>query len=448
MKVCSYIKNHKTERIIAGFAVFAGAGLLTSYGLLLVINTVTSLVSGTSMLSALPFTNTIADFFLAAFYFLASAILFLAGFSLVEAYYGGAVLAGIFGVCLLVASILGTVNSPLGFTSAILCIIGTSLGLLEQRKSPATKTLASVVVEKMAKNSLRILALIAVTSLIFVIAVIVYRGSSYISWSFLTNGLPLGGFQEVDLILEGSKSGVFGIGPALLGSLLVCGTCELICIPLGLGSAIFLAEYAPESAFTRVIHFFVELLSGVPSIILGKFGYTFFTFEFGWSQRSLLGGAICLVFMTLPWNIRVAEEAIKAVSEDFRAASYALGASKLQTIRRVVLESATPGIMTGMLLGFGAAFGEAAVAIFAAGDPQAPFPSTTNIWMFLTGYQMPTLPAWIYGAFRSLDNKTAFWTQEQNVAFAAALVLVAIFLAVTITALLVRNHLNKKLIAT
>jgi phosphate transport system permease protein len=217
----------------------------------------------------------------------------------------------------------------------------------------------------------------------------------------------------------------------------------LICIPLGLGSAIFLAEYAPRNFFTRIIHFFVELLAGIPSIILGIFGFTFFAVEFGWHPRSLLGGAICLAFMTLPWNIRVAEEAIRAVSEDFKAASYALGATKLQTIRRVVLESAAPGILTGTLLGFGAAFGEAAVAIFTAGDPYASWPSTTNLWKFLTGYDIPTLPAWIYGAFRGPG--VSYGVKEQNVAFSGALVLVAIFLAVTITALVVRNRLSKKL---
>jgi phosphate transport system permease protein len=244
-------------------------------------------------------------------------------------------------------------------------------------------------------------------------------------------------------IIEGRTSGVFGCGPAIAGSLLVCGVCELISIPLGLGSAIFLAEYAPQNLFTRIIHFFVELLAGIPSIILGIFGFTFFALEFGWNPRSLLGGAICLAFMTLPWNIRVAEEAIKAVSADFRAASYALGATKLQTIRRVVLESAIPGILTGILLGFGAAFGEAAVALFAAGNPYAGWPSTANFWKFLTGYDIPTLPAWIYGAFRGPG--VSHGVREQNVAFSGALVLVAIFLAITISALLVRNHYRKKL---
>jgi phosphate transport system permease protein len=443
MNLYAYIKSHKRKRIIAGLAVFTGSGLLTSYGLFLILNVVALLVSGASVVGALPFTDTIADFFLAALYFLLAAVLFLAGRLLMEAHYGGTIVAGIFGLCLLAASMFGSISSLLGLPIAVLCIVGAALGLWKERKGPIAKTAASVVEEKVAKNALRLAALIAVGSLFVAIAIITIRGSSYVSWSFLTNGWPPAGWGGVVNIIEGRTSGVFGCGPAIAGSLLVCGVCELICIPLGLGSAIFLAEYAPQNFFTRIIHFFVELLAGVPSIILGIFGFTFFAVEFGWNSRSLLGGAICLAFMTLPWNIRVAEEAIRAVSEDFKAASYALGATKLQTIRRVILESAAPGILTGILLGFGAAFGEAAVAIFTAGNPYASWPSTTNLWKFLTAYDMPTLPAWIYGAFRGPG--VSYGVKEQNVAFAGALVLVAIFIAITITALLVRNHFNKKL---
>jgi phosphate transport system permease protein len=443
MDLYAYIKSHKTKRAIAGFAVFAGAGLLGSYGLFLIINVIALLVSGASIWGVLPFGYTIADLFLSFLYFLGAIVLFLAGYLLMRSHYGGVIVAGIFGLCFFFASLLGSINSVLGLTIAVFCIAGASLGLWEERKSIIAKPLASVVEENVAKNALRLAALIAVGSLFAVVTITAIRGSSYFSWGFLTNGWPPGGWGTVVNIIEGQTSGVFGCGPALAGSLLVCGVCELICIPLGLGSAIFLAEYAPQNFFTRIVHFFVELLAGIPSIILGIFGFTFFAVEFGWNPKSLLGGAICLAFMTLPWNVRVAEESIKAVSEDFKAASYALGATKLQTIRRVILESAAPGILTGILLGFGAAFGEAAVAIFTVGNPYANWPSTTNLWKFLTGYDIPTLPAWIYGAFRGPG--VSHGVKEQNVAFAGALVLIAIFITITITALVVRNHFNKKL---
>jgi len=442
----TYIKGRKKIALVAGSAVFTGSGILASYGLFLILNIVSRLVSGVSMVGALPFTDTTADFFLAALYFLAAAVLLMAAYLLMETHYGGSIVATVFGVCLFSASMLGNVSKVFGLMVAISCFIGASLGLWQRRRNPIAKTQASIVEEKIAKNVLRLTSLVAVVALFFVAAVIFTRGSSYISLTFLTSGWPPRKWLGVVDIIEGRATGGFGCGPAIAGSLLVVGLCEAICVPLGLGSAIFLAEYAAQNFFTRIIRFFVELLAGVPSIILGIFGFTFFSVEFGWHQRSLLGGAICLAFMTLPWNIRVAEEAIKAVPREFKAASYALGATKLQTIRRVILESAAPGILTGTLLGFGAAFGEAAVVIFSAGDPFASWPTTTNLWTFLTGSDMPTLPAWIYGAFTGPRSPNyAFWPKEQNVAFAGAFVLVAIFLAVTITALLGRNHLSKKL---
>jgi phosphate transport system permease protein len=200
----------------------------------------------------------------------------------------------------------------------------------------------------MIKVCLRLAVLIATASLFAIIAVVFIRGANYVSWSFITNGTPPGQWGTIENILMGTTARFgFGIGPAIVGSLVVTGICELLTIPLGLGSAIFLTEYAPQNVITKVIHFFVELLAGIPSIILGIFGYTFFAYSFHWANQSILGGAISLAFMTLPWNIRVAEEAIKTVPLDYKAASYALGSTKLQTIRRVVIESASPGILTG-----------------------------------------------------------------------------------------------------
>jgi phosphate transport system permease protein len=332
-------------------------------------------------------------------------------------------------------------------TTGALCFFGAFAGFLTRKTVSIGKTPPRVVEENIVKVCLRLAGLIAAGSLFTVIAIVFIRGANYMSLSFLTSGSPPGSPGAIFDILGGVSSGVFGVGPAIVGSALVCGVCELITIPLGLGSAIYLTQYAPQNILTRLIHFFVELLAGIPSIILGIFGYTFFYYSFGWAQQSLLGGALCLAFMTLPWNIRVAEEAIKTVPEDFKAAAYGLGSTKLQTIRRVILESASPGILTGTLLGFGAAFGEAAVVIFSEGNGLTNLPRSL-LASNPTTTSFPTLPVWIYNIFRAETTNATIRMEAENVAFAGSAVLIAIFLAITIAALLVRNRLSKKLAGT
>ncbi|HVP40936.1 MAG TPA: phosphate ABC transporter permease PstA [Candidatus Krumholzibacteriaceae bacterium] len=442
----TYLKTHEREKIFAGLLICICGGLSASYGILLAVSVVTSGISGSSFLGALPFTDIVADLLLSLLCFATAVPLFLAGYLLAESHYGGIVIAGIFGIGSFITSIFGITIPALGLTISVLCLIGTLLGLWGQRKTIRTKTRAPVIEENVMKLCLRLCGLIAVGCLFFVIAVIFIRGMYSVSWDFVTKPWPVS-WSDATAIIEGVKSGIIGIGPQIAGSLLLCGLCELISIPLGLGSAIYLSEYAPQNLLTKVIRFFIETLAGIPSVILGLFGFTFFAHEFGWAQRSLLGGAICLAFMILPWNIRIAEESIKRVSADFKAAAYALGSTKLQTIRHVILAAAAPGILTGILLGFGAAFGEAAVVLFAAGNEGALWPSQLT----LTSSDIPTLPGWIYGAFRHLtqsqDVTQGGW-REQNVAFAGSLVLIFIFLAVTVAALLVRNHFNKKLAGT
>jgi len=138
-------------------------------------------------------------------------------------------------------------------------------------------------------------------------------------------------------------------------------------VSASLPTAIYLVEYRREGALTRIIRFGTECLAGVPSIIFGLFGFVLFvlTFGFGWS---ILAGGLTLAFMTLPTIIRTSEEALRAVPAGYREVSLSLGAGKWQTIRKVVLPAAAPGILTGLVLGLGRAIGETAAVIFTAGS--------------------------------------------------------------------------------
>jgi len=153
----------------------------------------------------------------------------------------------------------------------------------------------------------------------------------------------------------------------------VIGTLEVtllgvaVAAPLGVGTAVYLAEYTKEGRLTRAIRFGSECLAGVPSIIIGLFGFVLFvtTLGLGWS---ILSGALTLALMTLPLVIRTSEEALKAVPAAYREVSLSLGASKWQTILAVVLPAALPGIFTGLILSLGRAVGETAALIFTAGS--------------------------------------------------------------------------------
>jgi phosphate transport system permease protein len=211
------------------------------------------------------------------------------------------------------------------------------------------------------------------------------------------------------------------------------GLCTLLGAPLGLASAIYLAEYAPDNRITQTVRFFTETLAGMPSIVIGLFGLQFLVF---WLQlkTSLLAGAISLSFMMLPWTIRASEEAIKTVPREYRHASLALGATKWETIVRVVIPAAAPGILTGVLLGMGKAIGETAVVWLTAGSGLEAFVPRT--------LRSPTgsLPMYIY-----LLATQGHTTQGMQNAFGASLVLILIFLSMSVTALLIRNYYLRKL---
>jgi phosphate transport system permease protein len=168
------------------------------------------------------------------------------------------------------------------------------------------------------------------------------------------------------LTSDPSRTELGGVGPILWNSFYILVLTLLITVPLGTIGGIYMAEYAGEGRIPNLIRLCQELISSVPSIVVGLFGLALFVIAFGWSF-SALSGALALTVFNLPLMMRLAEQAMRAVPQDERDASLALGATKWQTIRNVVLPLAIPGIVTGIILTAGRIFGEAAALIFTAG---------------------------------------------------------------------------------
>ncbi len=206
--------------------------------------------------------------------------------------------------------------------------------------------------------------LIILAILIGIIAYIFIKGFSTVSLDFILQPPSRAG-----------RSG--GISTTIVSTLYLTFMSLLIAVPIGVGSSIYLEEYAhSRSRFARLVNLTSETLAGIPSIIFGLFGFVFFVvfLDLGWS---LISGSLTLAIMILPTITRTAQEAILTVSPEYRENSLALGASKWQTIRRVVLPSALPGIVTGIILSIGRAVGETAAIILTAGSslgmPISPF---------------------------------------------------------------------------
>jgi len=196
--------------------------------------------------------------------------------------------------------------------------------------------------------------LLTLLILIFIIGFILEKGFPVLSLSFLLD-------NPKDM---GRAGGIF---PTIIGTLLLPLLAIIIATPLGIVTSVYLSEYTQETRMTRIIRFGTDCLAGIPSIIFGLFGYIFFviTLGMGWS---ILSGGLTLAVMVLPTIIRTSEEAIRAVPKSFREVSFSLGATSWQTVKRVVLPNALPGIVTGIMLSIGRSIGETAAVIFTAGS--------------------------------------------------------------------------------
>jgi phosphate transport system permease protein len=230
------------------------------------------------------------------------------------------------------------------------------------------------------------MTLLTIIPIIGVVAYIFVLGSPAINWEFIT------GFPR-----EGMRAG--GIMPAIVGTFYLTLGTALFAVPLGIGAAIYLSEYAPDNRATQLIRIAIINLAGIPSVVYGLFGLGLFVLflKFG---TSILAGSLTLSIMTLPVVISTAEEALRAVPQAFRTVSISVGATKWQTIRRIVIPQALPGILTGVILGLERAAGETAPILFTVAAfflpklPNSPLDATMALpyHLYVISTQVPGMP--------------------------------------------------------
>ncbi len=261
-------------------------------------------------------------------------------------------------------------------------VIGDLCGLRNER-------LESIIQQNMTRNEKRAqlfdraatatvwtLALIGLGILSFIIVVILYRGiATALSPGFI--------FGEPEAMKEGG-----GIWPMVVSSFYLALLAIAVVVPLGVGAAVYMTEFAREGWVTRLVRFGADSLSTVPSVVFGIFGMVLFVIYFGLGY-SLLAGALTLALLNLPTVMRTTEEAIKAVPYSYREACMSLGASRWETVKKIVMPSAMPGITTGIVLTVGRIVGESAAVIYTVGIfvrkvPLSPLqpaaPMAAHIW--------------------------------------------------------------------
>jgi phosphate transport system permease protein len=263
---------------------------------------------------------------------------------------------------------------------------------LSQARGKISNSNKRQLTQRLGFVGLALAALVTVIPIILVVAYVFWEGSPALSWQFF-----------VEMPRDGMRAG--GIFPAIVGTFwLTIGT-AVISVPLGLGAAIYLSEYAADNRWTRTIRIAIINLAGIPSVVYGLFGLGLFVLflRFG---TSLLAGSLTLAIMTLPVIISTTEEALRSVPSSFRTVSISLGGSQWQTIRRIVLPQALPGILTGVILGLERAAGETAPILFTVAAfflPQLPssaFDATMALpyHLFVISTQVPGMPIQIqYG---------------------------------------------------
>ena len=257
--------------------------------------------------------------------------------------------------------------------------------------------------------------------LLWILIFIIVKGIGVISWDFLTS-MPKEGMTEG------------GIFPAIIGTLCLCVGSMIFAFPVGVISGIYLNEYAGNGKIVGFIRMMTNNLSAIPSIVFGLFGMSLFVNTLGFGD-SIIAGSLTLGILVLPVVIRTTEEALKQIDDSYRLGSLALGASKLQTIFKVVLPMAMPNIITGLILSVGRVSGETAPILFTAAAyflPKLP----TSIFD-----QVMALPYHLYVLVTSGTNLEA----SRSMAFGTALVLVLIVLILNLLANAMRRYFNKKI---
>ena len=246
--------------------------------------------------------------------------------------------------------------------------------------------------ERLGFGLVTFMAVLTVIPIIGTIIYILLRGAPAISWEFLST------FPN-----DGMRAG--GILPAIIGTFYLTIGTALFSVPLGIAAAIYLSEYAADNRWTRLIRISIINLAGIPSVVYGLFGLGLFVLflKFG---TSILSASLTLSIMTLPVIISTSEEALRSVPQSFRTVSISLGATRWQTIRRIVIKEALPGILTGVILGLERAAGETAPILFTGAAfflprlPHSPLDPTMALpyHLFVISTQVPEMPIQIqYG---------------------------------------------------
>lgn len=261
---------------------------------------------------------------------------------------------------------------------------------------------------------------ISIISTLFFLGIIIYfifiKGISVISWDFLT-----------EVPRRGMTAG--GIAPAIAGTLYLTMGAILFSLPLGLACAIYLCEYSPKGYVINIIRMSINNLAGVPSVVFGLFGLAVFVKFFGFGV-SILSGSLTLGIMVLPQIISASQEALIAVPQSHREASLALGATHWQTIKKIVLPSALPGILTGVILSIGRAAGETAPILFTAAT------------FYTRGYpdsifsEVMVLPYHIY----ALMTEGTHPEKQTAIAYGCALILMLLVLLMSALAIFLRQR--------
>ena len=256
--------------------------------------------------------------------------------------------------------------------------------------------------------------------LFWILGFIIVKGIGVISWEFLT-GMPR----------DGMTAG--GILPAIVGTLCLTLGSIVIAFPLGILSGIYISEYTRDNWLVKLIRIMTNNLSGVPSIVFGLFGMALFVNTLGFGD-SIIAGSFTLALLVLPIVIRTTEEALRRIDDSYRLGSLALGATKLQTIRRVLLPMAMPNIITGLILSVGRVSGETAPILFTA-----------------VAYFLPKLPSSIFDQVMALPyhlyviaTSGTDLEATRPMAYGTALVLIAIVLVINLAANGLRRYFNKK----
>lgn len=274
------------------------------------------------------------------------------------------------------------------------------------------------LVQRLGFALLTLVSLMVVAPILYVVGDIIVKGAGAINWEFLT-AMPR----------DGMKAG--GIFPAIVGTVLLVAGTALVAIPIGVGGAVYLSEYAKDTWWTRALRLAIINLAGVPSVVYGLFGLGLFVIflQFG---TSVLAGALTLSIMTLPVIISTGEEALRAVPEEFRLVSASLGSTRWQTIRYIVLPQALPGIITGIILGLLRAAGETAPILFTAAAfflprlPRSPLDPTMALpyHLYVISTQVPGMP--------------------RHIQYGTALVLLILVLSMNVVATSIRSYFRRR----